>query len=75
MTQCVSVPIINDECVEQKQEQFIVSLSTTDEDCVEFGDPSESVVTIADDDGVCACVCVPVCGNNYSSLVHKRTKL
>ncbi len=55
MTQCVSVPIINDECVEEKQEQFSVSLSTTLEDCVEIGATNQSDVTIGDDDGVCLC--------------------
>ena len=52
LTQCVSVAIINDECVEEKEEYFNVSLST-EEECVEFGDVSEVNVVILDDDGGC----------------------
>lgn len=50
LTQCVSVPIINDKCVEEKEEYFTVTLST-EEECVDFGDASEATVIILDDDG------------------------
>ncbi len=36
LTQCVSVAIINDECVEEKEEVFTVSLSS-EEECVDIG--------------------------------------
>ncbi len=49
LTQCVRVPIINDECVEEKEEEFLVSLST-EEECVIVGD-SQTSVTILDNDG------------------------
>ncbi len=48
LTQCVRVPIINDECVEEKQEEFIVSLSS-DKECVIVGN-NETTITIQDDD-------------------------
>ena len=46
--QCVNIPIINDECVEEKEEEFQVSISS-DQDCVLF-DVNSTVVTIYDDD-------------------------
>ncbi len=49
VVQCVSVPIINDECVEEKEEVFTVSLST-EQACVQLG-ANLTTVTIQDDDG------------------------
>ena len=49
LTQCVSVAIINDECVEEKEEVFTVSLST-EEECVDIGADNQTTVTILDDD-------------------------
>ncbi len=49
LTQCVSVPIINDECVEEKQEQFIVVLSS-EEECVIVETSNQTIVTILDND-------------------------
>ena len=48
LTQCVYIPIINDECVEDKEETFNVSLST-EEECVEFGVYDITVVILDDD--------------------------
>ncbi|XP_064407713.1 uncharacterized protein LOC135352465 [Halichondria panicea] len=48
VVQCVSVPIINDECVEEKEEVFIISLST-EQACVQLG-ANLTTVTIQDDD-------------------------
>ena len=48
LTQCVHIPIINDECLEEKEETFNVSLST-EEECVEFTVDC-TTVTIQDDD-------------------------
>ncbi|XP_064390869.1 uncharacterized protein LOC135338715 isoform X3 [Halichondria panicea] len=48
VVQCVSVPIINDECVEEKEEVFTVSLST-EQACVQLG-ANLTTVTIQDDD-------------------------
>ncbi len=49
LTQCVSVAIINDECVEEKEEMFTVSLST-EEECVDIGTNNQTIVTILDND-------------------------
>ncbi len=49
LTQCVSVAIINDECVEEKEEVFTVSLST-EEECVDIGPNNQTTVTILDND-------------------------
>ncbi len=49
LTQCVSVAIINDECVEDKEEVFTVSLST-EEECVDIGSDNQTTITILDDD-------------------------
>ncbi len=49
LTQCVSVAIINDECVEEKEEVFTVSLST-EEECVDIKQNNQTIVTILDDD-------------------------
>ncbi len=49
LTQCVSVAIINDECVEEKEEVFTVSLST-EEECVDIGSDNQTTVTILDND-------------------------
>ncbi len=48
LTQCVSVAIINDECVEEKEEVFTVSLST-EEECVDI-EQNQTIVTILDND-------------------------
>ena len=48
LTQCVSVPIINDECVEEKEEMFTVLLSSL-KGCVLLG-TNYTTVTILDDD-------------------------
>ena len=47
--QCIRLPIVNDECVEDKEETFRVSLSTMD-DCVEFSSNNYTIITIEDDD-------------------------
>ncbi len=52
LTQCVSVAIINDECVEEKEEVFTVSLSS-DEECVDTGPNNQTTVTILDNDREC----------------------
>ncbi len=49
LTQCVSVAIINDECVEEKEEVFTVSLSS-EEECVNTGLNNQTTVTIMDND-------------------------
>ncbi len=49
LTQCASVAIINDECVEEKEEVFTVSLST-EEECVDIGPNNQTIVTILDND-------------------------
>ncbi len=49
LTQCVSVAIINDECVEEKEEVFTVSLST-EEECVDIRPDNQTTVTILDND-------------------------
>ncbi len=49
LTQCVSVAIINDECTEEKEEVFTVSLST-EEECVDIGPNNQTTVTILDND-------------------------
>ena len=49
LTQCVSVAIINDECVEEKEEVFTVSLST-EEECVDIGLDNQTTFTILDND-------------------------
>ena len=46
--QCVNIPILGDECLEET-ESFNVSLSS-DQDCVEFG-VGEIQVYIEEDDG------------------------
>ena len=48
LIECVHIPVLNDECVEDK-ECFYVSLSPTDE-CVEIGENDTARVTIIDDD-------------------------
>ena len=48
LVQCVNIPIVNDECVEEKEEEFQVFISS-DQDCVLF-DVNSTVVTIYDDD-------------------------
>ena len=48
LTQCVHIPIINDECVEEKEETFKVSLSSLD-GCVLLG-TNYTTITIQDDD-------------------------
>jgi len=48
LTQCILVPVINDECLEEKQETFEVSLSS-EEDCIQLTNNS-TLVTIQDDD-------------------------
>ncbi len=45
----MSVAIINDECVEEKEEVFTVSLST-EEECVDIKQNNQTTVTILDDD-------------------------
>ncbi len=49
LTQCVSVAIINDECVEEKEEVFTIYLST-EEECVDIGPNNQTTVTILDND-------------------------
>ena len=50
-TQCLYVPIINDECVENEPEEFTAALYT-DDDCVSFGTNS-TTIRILDDDCEC----------------------
>ena len=54
-TQCVYIPIINDDCVEDEPEEFTATLRS-DDDCVSFGSNS-TTVSIFDDD--CECL---LCG-------------
>ena len=48
--QCVHIPILNDECLEENMEVFNVSLSSRDS-CVVVDGTSEVEVYILDDDG------------------------
>lgn len=50
--QCVHIPILNDECLEDDIESFGVFISASD-DCVVIGATSEVEVYIRDDDGKC----------------------
>ena len=50
LTQCVHIPVLNDECLEDDMEVFNVSISSND-DCVMIGGTSEVEVYIRDDDG------------------------
>ena len=60
-TQCLYIPIINDECVENEPEEFTAALYTED-DCVSFGTNS-TTISILDDDCECwfilCCWCIP----------------
>ena len=49
--QCVHIPILNDECLEESMEIFNVSLSSRDS-CVVVDGTSEVEVYITDDDGM-----------------------
>ena len=51
MLQCVHIPILNDECLEESMEVFNVSLSSRDSNVVVDG-TSEVEVYIWDDDGM-----------------------
>ena len=51
-TQCLYIPIINDECVESEPEEFTATLYT-DNDCVSFGTNS-TTISIFDDDCECS---------------------
>ena len=51
-TQCLYIPIINDECVESESEEFTATLYT-DDDCVSFGTNS-TTISIFDDDCECS---------------------
>lgn len=51
ITQCVHIPVFNDECLEDDMEVFNVSISSND-DCVMIGATSEVEVYIRDDDGM-----------------------
>ena len=56
LIQCVKIPIVNDECVEEKEEEFRVSL-LSDQDCVLLG-LNYTTVTIVDDDSKCSYIFV-----------------
>jgi len=57
-TQCVYIPIINDDCVEDEPEEFTATLRSED-DCVSFGTNS-TTISIFDDDCECLyCVALP----------------
>lgn len=47
-TQCVYIPILNDECLEEDEEYFNITLSS-DQDCVFFSNDTFEA-TIVDDD-------------------------
>ena len=50
--QCVHIPILNDECLEDDIESFNMLISSNDDDCVVIGATSSEVqVYIRDDDG------------------------
>lgn len=51
-TQCLYIPIINDECVENEPEEFTAALYS-DDDCVSFGTNS-TTISILDDDCECS---------------------
>ena len=59
-TQCVYIPIINDDCVEDEPEEFTATLRS-DDDCVSFGTNS-TTVSIFDDDCECLYSVVYMCG-------------
>jgi len=50
-TQCVYIPIINDDCVEDEPEEFTATLES-DDDRVSFGTNS-TTISIFDDDCEC----------------------
>ena len=47
-TQCVYIPVLNDECLEYVSESFEISLSS-DQDCVRFNNDSFEAYIIDDD--------------------------
>lgn len=47
-TQCVYIPILNDECLEYNNESFEINLSS-DQDCVRFSNDSYKAYIIDDD--------------------------
>ena len=47
-TQCVYIPILNDECLENERELFEIILSS-DQDCVRFSEDSFEAYIIDDD--------------------------
>lgn len=50
-TQCVYIPVLNDECLEYVNESFYIYLSS-DQDCVQFSNDSYEAYIIDDD---CEC--------------------
>ena len=49
--ECVHIPILNDVCLEEAEESFVVSISS-DVECVVIEPSASSVeITITDDDG------------------------
>lgn len=64
--QCVHIPILNDECLEESKEIFNVSLSSRDSYVVVDG-PSEVEVYIWDDDGMFTeCTVIAMLFSSYS---------
>ena len=47
-TQCVYIPVLNDECLEYESESFYISLSS-EQDCVRFSNDSYEAYIIDDD--------------------------
>lgn len=52
IVQCVHIPVLNDECLEDNMQVFNVSISSSSEDGVVTGAVNEVQVFIKDDDGM-----------------------
>ena len=68
-TQCLYIPIINDDCVESEPEEFTAKLYT-DDDCVSFGTNS-TTISIFDDDCECSCYLVTKLWSHCTLAVYR----
>ena len=72
-TQCLYLPIINDECVESESEEFTATLYT-DDDCISFGTNS-TTISIFDDDCECSYYLVTKLWSHFTLMIAMITYL